>query len=104
MRYTVYFMIILCSVGLGFSDANAQAPDEAFKAAYATAQVANKKAGELKNQWTTTSASLAAAQKAADGGDYDDAAKLAIQAEAFANASIAQVQRESQLWKESELR
>ena len=104
MRHTAYPMVALCVIGLSFSAANAQAPDEAFKAAYATAQVANKKAGELKNQWTTTSASLAAAQRAADGGDYDDAIKLAKQAESFANASIAQVQRESKLWKESELR
>ena len=104
MRSAVYSVIVLCSAAWIASAANAQAPDETFKTAYATAQAANKKAGELKNQWTTTSASLAAAQKAADGGDYDDAAKLAKQAEAFANASIAQVQRESKLWKESELR
>ena len=104
MRSAVYSVIVLCLVALIASAANAQAPDDAFKAAYATAQAANKKAGELRNQWTTTSASLAAAQKAADGGDYDDAIKLAKQAESFANASIAQVQRESKLWKESELR
>ena len=82
----------------------AQAPADAFNAAYASAQAVNKKAGELKNQWTTTSATLAAAKKAADSGDYETAIGLAKQAEALAAASIAQVQRESTLWKESELR
>ena len=103
MRFIVY-PILTFSLGLGACAAMAQAPDEGFKAAYAAAQAANKKAGDLRNQWTTTSAALAEAKKAADGGDYDAATKLANEAEAFANASIAQVQRESTLWKESELR
>src|SRR6202158_2576663 len=85
MRYAAYLVILLCVVALGVSSTNAQAPNEAFKAAYAMAQAANKKAGELKNKWTTTSASLAASQQAADGGDYDDASKLAKQAEFFSS-------------------
>lgn len=104
MRYIAIVAMAFGMAGLGISGATAQAPDEAFKTAYASAQAANKKAGELKNRWTTTSAALAAAKKAADGGDYDAAAKLAMQAEAFANASIAQVERENTLWKQSELR
>jgi hypothetical protein len=101
-----YIAIVTIAVGLGgpwMHAANAQAPADAFKAAYAAAQAANKKAGALKNQWTTTSAKLSAAQKAADGADYDTATRLATEAEALANASIAQVERESTLWKESEL-
>ena len=102
MRY-IAILAIAFVVGGSIPAANAQTPEAAFKVAYASAQAANKNAGELKNQWTTTSAALAAAQKAADGGDFDAAAKLAKQAEALANASIAQVERESTLWKESEL-
>ena len=101
-----YIAILAIAVGLGGPlgcVAKAQAPADAFKAAYAAAEAANKRAGELKNRWTTTSAVLAAAQKAADGGDYDTATRLATSAEALANASIAQVERESTLWKESEL-
>lgn len=102
MRFLVY-SIFLCGAVSVAAAAMAQVPDEVFKAAYAKAQAASKKAGELKNQWTTTSASLAGAKKAADSGDYDTATKLAKEAEALANASIAQVQREETLWKDSEL-
>jgi ribosomal protein L7/L12 len=104
MRYIAIVAMAFGMGGLGICAANAQAPAEAFKAAFTSAQAANKKAGELKNQWTTTGAALAAAKKAADGGDFDAATKLAKQAEAFATASIAQAERENKLWKESELR
>jgi hypothetical protein len=104
MRYFAILVTVFGVGGLGIHAANAQAPAEAFKAAYASAVAVNKKAGELRNQWTTTSATLAAAQKAADGGDYDAAAKLAREAEALAGASIAQFEREKTLWEESELR
>ncbi|RTL50653.1 MAG: hypothetical protein EKK40_11035 [Bradyrhizobiaceae bacterium] len=77
---------------------------ETFGAAYAKAEAANKKAGELRNQWTTTGAALKDAKKAADGGDFDAATNLAKKAEALANASIAQSQREDKLWTESEIR
>jgi hypothetical protein len=82
----------------------AQAPADAFKTAYAAAQAANKKAGDLRNQWTVTSTSLGAAKTAADGSDYETAMRLAKEAEALANASIAQTEREKNLWKESEIR
>ena len=42
----------------------ARAASEAdFKAAYAAAEAAEKEAGALRNQWTTTEATLAAAKK-----------------------------------------
>jgi len=103
MRYIAGLAIAFCIGALGNPAADAQTPEEVFKAAYAAAQGANKKAGELRNQWTTTAAALTAAQKMAAAGDFDAAAQLAKQAEAFANASIAQVERENTLWKESEL-
>ena len=90
--------------GLLHGAAFAQSPEEGFKAAYAKAEAANKKAGELRNQWTTTAKTLKDAQKAADAGDFDKATKLAGEAEALANASIAQTEREKKLWKESEIR
>ena len=104
MRYFAIVVAVFGIGGLGIHAPNAQAPAEAFKAAYASALAVNIKAGELKNQWTTTSAILAAAQKAADGGDYVAAARLAREAEALAGASIAQFERENTVWKESELR
>lgn len=85
------------------SPVRAAPPADDFKAALASAEAANGKAGELKNQWTTTGAALSAAKKAADGGNYANGIQLAIEAEALAKASIAQVERERTLWKESEL-
>jgi protein involved in temperature-dependent protein secretion len=104
MRNTRAFSVVLLLAGLSATPLIAQEPADAFKTAYAAAEVANKKAGNLRNQWTVTSASLAAAKKAADGGDYETATRLAKQAESLANASIAQTEREKSLWKDSEIR
>lgn len=103
MRYVAFIALTLVIARPFICSANAEAPADAFKVAFASAQAANKKAGDLRNQWTTTSAALSAAKKAADGGDYDTATQLAVQADALANASIAQVERETTLWKTSEL-
>lgn len=103
MRKREVSSVVLLIAGLSATPMIAQSPADAFKSAYATAQAANKKAGDLRNQWTVTSASLAAAKAAADGGDYETAMKLAKEAEALANASIAQTEREKTLWKESEI-
>jgi hypothetical protein len=75
-----------------------------FKAAYAAAEAANKEAGGLRNQWTTTAATLAAAKKAADAGDFDAAIASAKEAEALARASIFQATSEKQRWKDLEIR
>jgi hypothetical protein len=74
-----------------------------FKAAYAVAEAANKEAGSLRNQWTTTASTLAAA-KAADGGDFDAAVARAKEAEALAKASIYQATSEKERWKDMEIR
>ena len=59
-------------------DVRARRGSEAdYKAAYAAAEAANKEAGGLRNQWTTTAATLAAAKKAADAGDFDKAVESA---------------------------
>ena len=75
-----------------------------FRAAYAAAEAANKQAGSLRNQWTTTSAALAAAKKAADAGDFDQAVASAKEAEALAKASIFQATTEKEAWKALEIR
>jgi hypothetical protein len=75
-----------------------------FKAAYAAAEAANKQAGALRNQWTVTAAALAAAKKAADGGDFEQAVAQSKEAEALAKASIYQATSEKTLWKELEIR
>ena len=75
-----------------------------FKAAYAAAEAANKEAGALRNQWTVTAAALAAAKKAADGGDFDQAVAQSKEAEALAKASIYQATSEKEAWKALEIR
>jgi hypothetical protein len=74
-----------------------------FKAAYAAAEGANKEAGSLRNQWTTTTAELAAAKKAADAGDFDQAVAASKKAEASAKASIFQATSEKEAWKALEI-
>ena len=44
-----------------------------YKAALAAAEAANKEAAGLRNQWTVTAAAIAAAKKAAEAGDFDNA-------------------------------
>src|SRR5476651_1820337 len=80
----------------GTALALAAGPEADFKAAYAAAEAANKEAGSLRNQWTTTAATLAAAKKAADAGDFDAAIASAKEAEALAKASIFQATSEKQ--------
>jgi hypothetical protein len=75
-----------------------------FKAAYAAAEAANKQAGALRNQWTTTAATLADAKKAADKGEFDQATVLSKEAEALAKASIFQAESEKEAWKALEIR
>jgi hypothetical protein len=82
-----------------------QAATEAdFSAAYAAAEAANKEAGSLRNQWTTTATTLAAAKKAAAEGNFDSAVAASKEAEALAKASIFQATSEKTLWKDMEIR
>jgi hypothetical protein len=75
-----------------------------FKTAYAAADAAEKEAGSLRNQWTTTEAALAAARKAAASGDFDQAVASSKDAEALAKASIFQATSEKERWKDMEIR
>jgi hypothetical protein len=75
-----------------------------FKTAYAAAEAANKEAGALRDQWTVTATALAAAKKAADAGDFEQAVARSKEAEALAKASIFQATSEKDAWKALELR
>ena len=77
---------------------------EDFKVAIAKAEATNKQAGALKNQWTTTAAKLKAAQTAGAAGKFDEAVRLANEAEALANASIFQAKEQETVWTEGVIR
>lgn len=102
MRTKIFAALLLAA--LPAASAFAQSPQDQFKAAFDKAQAAEKKAGELRNQWTVTESALKAAKTSADAGDFDKALKLANEAEALANASIAQAEREKTLWKDAVIR
>ena len=78
MQKSALLLALLASTG-----ACAASTEAEFKAAYAAAESANKEAGKLRNQWTTTASTLAAAKKAADAGDFDKATASAREAEAL---------------------
>ena len=88
----------------GATSARAEGSEADYRAAYAAAEAANKEAGSLRNQWTTTAATLAAAKKSADAGEFDKAIASATEAEALAKASIFQATSEKTRWKELEIR
>ena len=92
-------MALLASTGAVFAASEAD-----YKAAYAAAEAANKEAGALRNQWTTTASTLAAAKKAGDASDFDTAVAQAKEAEALAKASIFQATSEKSRWKDLEIR
>jgi hypothetical protein len=103
MRNTVLKSVLTALLVAGATPAFAASEDD-FKAAYAAAEAANKEAGSLRNQWTTTASTLAAAKKAADSGDFDNAVAQAKEAEALAKASIFQATSEKERWKDMEIR
>ena len=103
MRMTTIFAAsVLLLIASGASAFAASEAD--YKAAYAAADAANKEAGALRNQWTTTASTLSAAKKAGDAGDFDTAVAQAKEAEALAKASIFQATSEKERWKDMEIR
>src|SRR5437868_12233593 len=96
--------LVLALLAAGATSALAAGSKDEFKAAYAAAEAANKQAGSLRNQWTTTASTLAAAKKFADGGDFDKATASAKEAEALAKASIFQATSEKERWRDLEIR
>jgi len=96
--------LVLALLAAGATSTLAAGTEDEFKAAYAAAEAANKEAGSLRNQWTTTANTLAAAKKAADAGDFDRATASAKEAEALAKASIFQATSEKTRWRDMEIR
>ena len=97
--------LALVSILLVAGASSALAATEAdYKAAYASAEAANKQAGQLRDQWTVTTTALAAARKAADAGDFDKAVAAAKDAEALAKASVYQATSEKDAWKAEVIR
>jgi dipeptidyl aminopeptidase/acylaminoacyl peptidase len=101
-RHLIRIAVMLSLGGLATAALAASADD--FKTAYAKAEVANNQAAMLKNQWTTTESELKAAQAAATAGNYDEAVKHAQQAEALANASVAQAREQEKTWTQAVIR
>jgi hypothetical protein len=98
-------ILVLSLALLSAGTTSLQAATEAdFSAAYAAAEAANKEAGALRNQWTTTAATLATAKKAAAEGNFDSAVAASKEAEALARASIYQANEQKQAWKDLEIR
>jgi hypothetical protein len=98
-------ILVVSAAALVASATPLRAATEAdFTAAYAAAEAANKEAGAMRNQWTTTAATLAAAKKAAAEGNFDSAVAASKEAEALAKASIYQATSEKELWKDMEIR
>ena len=101
---TLTSVLSLVLLAVGATCAMAAGSEDEFKAAYAAAEAANKEAGKLRNQWTTTAVTLAAAKKSAEAGDFDKATMSAKEAEALAKASIFQATSEKTRWRELEIR
>ena len=97
IRLLIQLAVIL-SVG-GIVTAAIAASADHFKAAYAKAEAASKQALAMKAGWLTTTNELKAAKMAAGAGKFDDAVKHAKEAEALANASIAQAEEQKKSWK-----
>jgi hypothetical protein len=87
----------------GASSVLAASSEADYKTAYAAAEAANKEAGALRDQWTVTAMALAAAKKAADAGNFDEAVVQSKEAEALAKASVFQATSEKEAWKALEI-
>jgi hypothetical protein len=88
----------------GFSAASLAATAEDAKSAIEKAEAADRQAAALRNQWTTTEDALKKAKAAAGAGKFDDAIKLAQEAEALANGSIAQAKEQEKVWRDAVIR
>jgi hypothetical protein len=104
MRNRHLFLIAVALSVVAFAGVAFAASADDFKVALAKAEAADKQAYAFKNQWTTTEGDLKKAKAAAAAGKFDDAVKLAQQAEALANASIAQAKEQEKLWTEAVIR
>jgi len=100
----VSLLVLTATLLTASAGAARAASEDDFKAAYAAAEAANKQAGLLRDQWTTTATALADAKKAAGAGHFDQAVASSKEAEALAKASIFQATSEKDAWKALEIR
>ena len=99
-----YSLVLSCALLIAGATSALAATEADYKTALAAAEAANKEAAGLRNQWTVTAAAIAAAKKAAEGGDFDKAVASSNEAEALAKASIFQATSEKTLWKDMQIR
>jgi hypothetical protein len=104
MRTRTLIRLAVAASLAGFATASLAATADEAKSAIEKAEAADKQAAALKNQWTTTEDALKQAKAAAAAGKFDDALKLAQEAEALANASAAQAKEQEKLWPEAVVR
>jgi ATP/maltotriose-dependent transcriptional regulator MalT len=104
MRFALPICLLALIAAAGLTVPALAAPADDFKAAYAAAEAASRQAVAMKTQWTTTVATLHTAQAAATAGKYDEAIALAKQAQALAEASIAQARDQATAWKDGVIR
>ena len=104
MSNTMLKSLLTAALLIAGASSAVAASEADYKAAYAAAEAANKEAAGLRNQWTTTAATLNAAKKAAEAGDFDKAVASSKEAEALAKASIFQATSEKTRWKDLEIR
>lgn len=104
MRTRTLIRLAVAASVAGFAGAAFAASADDFKAAYDKAQAADKQAAAIHNEWTTTKAELKKAKAAADAGKFDEAVKHAKEAEALAQASVAQAKEQQKLWPEAVVR
>ena len=100
---TLIRLVVIASVA-GFAGAAFAASADDYKTAEAKADAAIKQAHALRNEWTTTADAMKAAKAAAGAGKFDEAVKHAQDAEALANASVAQSKEQEKLWPDAVVR
>jgi len=104
MRTRTLIGIAVAAAIAGFTTASFAATADDSKAAIEKAEAADKQAASLKNQWTTAEKALKKAKAAAAAGQFDEAVKLAQEAEALAQGSIAQATEQEKLWRDAVVR
>ncbi len=76
----------------GGGSASASSPEEAYQMAHQEANIAIKNAVNANNVWRDSRKILDKAEKAAKGGDFETATKLALKAKRQGELAVAQAE------------
>lgn len=96
IRMVIAVLAVFCLLPLsGF----AETTQADYKAAYDEAMVVHEKVIARHNEWNTTHKVFAAAQKAAEAGEYEKATQLAQQGQLLAKAALQQSKHQDKVWK-----